>query len=307
MKKVLLLYGGMSTEHDVSLSSAKSILDNYDTNLFEITPVYIDKNNNWCLNNSKIDNIISFLKEFDIVFPIIHGYGGEDGKLAGLLDMFDIKYVGSGVLSSAIGMDKEIAKIIFNYLNIPTVPSYTIRNLKDIKKMPFSYPVIVKPANGGSSVGISKVNNKNELKEKVMEAFKYDNKVLIEKYIKARELECAILKYKKLIVSDIGEIKSENELYDYEAKYIKKSNTIVPANIPKNIKKIIQEYSRRVFDFLDCKNLCRIDFFYNEENDKIYLNEINTLPGFTEISMYPKLMINEKISYKNLITYLLQE
>ena len=117
MKKVLLLYGGMSTEHDVSLSSAKSILDNYDTNLFEITPVYIDKNNNWCLNNSKIDNIISFLKEFDIVFPIIHGYGGEDGKLAGLLDMFDIKYVGSGVLSSAIGMDKEIAKIIFNYLN----------------------------------------------------------------------------------------------------------------------------------------------------------------------------------------------
>ena len=250
--------------------------------------------------------------------------------------MFDIKYVGSGVLSSAIGMDKEIAKIIFNYLNIPTVPSYTIRNLKDIKKMPFSYPVIVKPANSGSSVGISKVNNKNELKEKVMEAFKYDNKVLIEKYIKARELECAILKYKKLIVSDIGEIKSENELYDYEAKYIKKSNTIVPANIPKNIKKIIQEYSRRVFDFLDCKNLCRIDFFYNKKlnkdkvlekennqnqkcneidaesvyiNDmvKIYLNEINTLPGFTEISMYPKLMINEKISYKNLITYLLQE
>lgn len=307
MKKVLLLYGGMSTEHDVSLASAKSILDNYDKNLFEITPVYIDKNNNWCLNNSKIDNIISFLKEFDIVFPIIHGYGGEDGKLAGLLDMFDIKYVGSGVLASAIGMDKEIAKIIFNYLNIPTVPSYNIRNLKDIKKMPFSYPVIVKPANGGSSVGISKVNNKNELKEKVVEAFKYDNKVLIEKYIKARELECAILKYKKIIVSDIGEIKSENELYDYEAKYIKKSNTIVPANIPKNIKKLIQDYSRRVFDFLDCKNLCRIDFFYNEENNKLYLNEINTLPGFTEISMYPKLMLNEKISYKNLITYLLQE
>lgn len=316
MKKILLLYGGNSYEYEVSCKSAKSIMENYDRKKFVIIPVLITKTNNWFvyddkLNNSiyNVDNIIEFIKNFDIVFPIIHGFGGEDGKLQGMLDFFNIKYVGSKTLTSAIGMDKEISKILFSYLGIPVTPYLVVKkdyNIKEIERF-LSYPIIIKPCNGGSSIGVNKANNKNELKKGIIEALKYDKKVLLEKYIKGRELECAILETKELIISDIGEILSENEIYDYEAKYIKKSHTNIPNDIPKNIKKQIQKYSKKVFEFLECKDLCRIDFFYDEENKKIYLNEINTLPGFTEISMYPKLITNKKISYKDLITYLLQK
>lgn len=316
MKKVLLLFGGNSYEYDVSLKSAKSIMDNYDKNKFDIIPVLITKNNKWIVYDTSltnelytIDNIINFIKTVDLVFPIIHGYGGEDGKLQGMLDFFNIKYVGCNTLTSAIGMDKEISKILFSHIGIPITPYIVIRKNYNINKIErlLSYPIIIKPSNGGSSIGLSKADNRKELKKGIKEALKYDNKILLEKYIKGRELECAVLENSKLIISDIGEILSENEIYDYEAKYIKKSNTTIPTDIPTNIKKQIQKYTEKVFKFLNCKDLTRIDFFYDEENNKIYLNEINTLPGFTEISMYPKLIMDKKISYTNLITYLLQK
>lgn len=320
MKKVLLLCGGKGSEHEVSIVSAKSILENIDTKLFEVTTVIIDYDNiwyeysdeyqyldNWQTKNTKVvDNIVEYLYSFDVVFPIIHGYGGEDGKLQGMLDLFDIKYVGCKTLSSATCMDKDFSKMIFSYLEIPQVPFITLINtdfkLKDIVKK-LGLPMIVKPANGGSSIGINKVNSKRELKKAINEAFKYDSKVVIEKFINARELECAVLEEEDYYISEVGEIKSANEFYDYQAKYEnKESYTIVPADLKISVSNKIKEYAEIAFKGINCKGLARIDFFYDEDNNQIYLNEINTLPGFTSISMFPKLFMHEGISYKDLIT-----
>lgn len=323
MKKVLLLCGGNSTEHDVSLISAKSILENIDNNIFEVTSVIIDFDNiwyeyldeyqyldDWQTKNVKIiDNIVEYLHSFDVIFPIIHGYGGEDGKLQGMLDLFNIKYVGCRTLSSAACMDKDFSKMIFSYLGIPQVPFITLTNsnfkLNNIIKN-LGFPIIVKPANGGSSIGISKVTSKRGLKKAINDAFKYDEKVVIEKFINARELECAVLEEDDYYISEVGEIKSANEFYDYEAKYVnKESYTIIPAELEESVSEKIKEYAEIAFKGINCRGLARIDFFYDEENNEIYLNEINTLPGFTSISMYPKLFINEGISYKDLITKLI--
>jgi len=177
-------------------------------------------------------------------------------------------------------------------------------NLKEIETK-LNYPMIVKPANGGSSVGISISNNRNELLKSIQLAKKYDNKIIVEKFIKARELECAILEDTELIISDIGEIKACNEFYDYDAKYKQNSETIINAELPDDISKQIKEYAKKAFIGINANSLSRIDFFYDEINDKIYLNEINTLPGFTTISMYPMLMTNKNLSYKDLITKLI--
>lgn len=323
MKKVLLLFGGKSNEHEVSCKSAKSILENIDYNLFKVTSVGITKegkwliykddldklNNDWFLKDiENIENIVSFILEFDVVFSVIHGNTGEDGKLQGFLELFEIKYVGPNVLASAIGMDKEYSKIIFNYLGIPQVPYVCIKDnykIKEIEKM-LKYPMIVKPCNSGSSIGVYKVNNKKELLIAIKEAKKIDKKILIEKFIRGKELECAILENKKILASDIGEIIPANTFYDYEAKYNNaNSKTIIPANIPKDIKKQIQEYAIKAFNGIGAKGLSRVDFFYDQINKNIYLNEINTSPGFTKISMYPSLFIDYGYTYKQLITILL--
>ncbi len=323
MKKVLVLCGGNSSEHNVSLVSAKSILNNIDNNLFKVSTVVIDYDNKWyeyggkveCLSDWKqqeyehIDNIVDYLKKYDVVFPITHGTNGEDGKLQGMLDLFGIKYVGCKTSSSVICMDKDFSKMIFSYLGIPQIPFITISSNKIkihdiIKKL--GLPLIVKPANGGSSIGISKVNNKKELKKAIIEAFKYDEKIIIEKFIKARELECGILEDRDFYISEVGEIISANEFYDYNAKYEnKKSNTTIPAQLKKEIKDKIIKYAKTAFDGINGRGLARIDFLYDEDNDQLYLNEINTLPGFTEISMYPKLFIYSGIEYKDLITKLI--
>lgn len=323
MKKILILCGGNSTEHNVSLTSATSILNNIDYNLFDVSTAIIDFDNNWYeykddinnLNNWKnnnyiiIENIINYLKKFDVIFPIIHGTNGEDGKLQGLLDMFNIKYVGCKTSSSAICMDKDFSKMIFSYLGIPQVPFITIYSSKIkihdiIKKL--GLPLIIKPANGGSSIGISIANNKKELKKAINEAFRYDKKIIVEKFIKARELECGILEDKDYYISEVGEIMSANEFYDYDAKYKnKKSYTLIPAKIKKEIKDKIINYTKLAFDGINGSGLSRIDFLYDEDNNELYLNEINTLPGFTEISMYPKLFIYSGIEYKDLITKLI--
>ena len=320
MKKILILFGGNSFEHEISCKSAKTILENIDRTKFGVTTVGI-KDNDWyifnddinlLLNNNwtkgiinKINNITEFIKQFDKVFPIIHGNDGETGDLSGLFNLFNIPYVGSNILGHAISYDKEITKIICNHYNIPQIPYITLHTNKKIKKINIDFPVIIKPSSCGSSIGINIANNIKELNKHLKTAFKFGNKIIIEKYIKSRELECAILEHKKLLVSTVGEIKSKNTFYDYESKYILDSNLIIPAKLDKSIIKQIQEYSTKIFKILSLKDLSRIDFLYDEENNKIYFNEVNTIPGFTSISMYPQLFNQEGISTKDLITKLL--
>lgn len=323
MKKVLLIFGGNSTEHDISCLSAKSILENIDYSKFDVTKVGITKYNEWFVyedivdnldNNwytkkiTKIYNIIDYIQKFDIVFPIIHGNNGEDGKLQGMLELFDINYVGCKTLSSSVGMDKDFSKMIFSYLEIPQLPFITITrdyNIKEVIKE-IKFPLIVKPCNGGSSIGISKASNKKQLKKAIDYALNFDDKVVIETFINARELECAIVSKNKLICSDVGEIIPANEFYDFDAKYNNsRSLTIIPAEIPMDIKNKIKMYAKKAFIGINAKDYARIDFFYDERENKIYINEINTIPGFTTISMFPQLMIDKGFSYQSLITYLL--
>lgn len=325
MKKVLIIFGGKSTEHYISCKSCKSIIENIDDKLFDYSVIGIDlngdwytfdddlsylKNGNWKETNiNKIDNIVEYLKEFDVVFPIIHGNNGEDGKLQGMLDLFNIKYVGCNTIASAICMDKGISKLLFDSLNLKQIPYIIINNDYNVNEIikKLDFPLIVKPANGGSSIGINKAVNKEELIEAIKEARKYDNKVIVEKFIKTRELECAVLeKENKLICSVPGEIVSANEFYDYDAKYLNnKSYTTIADDLKEEVISKIKEYSSKIFINLGLKDYARIDYFYDEENGEIYINEVNTIPGFTSISMFPKLMEYEGIKYKDLITVLI--
>lgn len=322
MKKILILFGGAIQEHSISCKSAKTILENIDYKKYLVTSVGIDQESNWYIfeddlsllenntwkkgNITKIDNIPAYLKTFDKVFPIIHGIPGENGYLQGLFDLFNIEYVGSNETSSIISYDKELTKIILDKYNIPQIPYITITTPKTIKKIELDFPVIIKPAKGGSSIGINIANNIKELNNHIKTAFIHDNKVIIEKYIKSRELECAILKDKKLKVSTVGEIISTNAFYDYESKYQKNSKLIIPAHLKENLIKEIQDLSLKIFNILSCKNLARIDFLYDYNNQKLYFNEINTMPGFTSISMYPLLFNHQGISTKELITKLIE-
>lgn len=302
MKKVLLIYGGSSTEHEVSCNSAKNIIKNIDKTKYDLTTLKITKDNIWISNDKMVDNIIEYLKQFDVIFPITHGTKGEDGKLQGMLDFFDIKYVGPKTGESFICMDKVYSKMVFEKLGVNVVP-YEIYDKNKQINIPF--PVIVKPANGGSSVGISKANNEQELNQAIEKANLYDSKIILEQFIKGQELECAVLEDEEIIVSEIGEIKSANEIYDYDSKYINsESQTIIPAHIPNDISNTIKETAEYLFKKMNLKGLSRIDFFY--DGNKIYINEINTLPGFNEISMYPKLITNLGISYQELITKLIE-
>lgn len=322
MKKVLILFGGNSHEHAISCKSAKTILIHIDKSLYNITVVGIDHQNNWYLylddinlideswKNRKIEkitNIIEFLKQFDKVFPIIHGNPEENGNIQGMFNLFDIEYVGTDLLGSIISYDKELTKIICNHHQIPQVPYITITKNKKIKNIPIPYPVIIKPGKCGSSIGINIANNSKELNKYVNLAFKYDNKVIIEKYIKARELECAIIETNKIIPSPIGEIRSSNTFYDYEAKYLKDSSLIIPANISKELAKEITELSKKIFNILSLSTLARIDFLYDYNEEKLYFNEVNTMPGFTDISMYPLLFKEVGINIKNLITKIIEK
>lgn len=322
MKKILILFGGNSHEHIISCKSAKTILTHIDKSLYNITAVGIDHQNNWYLylddinlideswqnrNIEKITNIIEFLKQFDKVFPIIHGNPEENGNIQGMFNLFNIEYVGTDLLGSIISYDKELTKIICNHHKIPQVPYITITENKKIKNIPIPYPVIIKPAKCGSSIGINIANNVKELNEYVNLAFKYDNKVIIEKYIKARELECAILQTNKIIPSPIGEIRSSNTFYDYEAKYLKDSSLIIPANINKELAKEITKLSKKIFNILSLSTLARIDFLYDYNEEKLYFNEVNTMPGFTDISMYPLLFKEVGINIKNLITKIIEK
>ncbi len=318
LKNVLILFGGNSYEHEISCNSVNFIINNIDTNLFKFKVVGIDFDNNWYeiqninnidnkwmnKNSKLINNIIEYSKQFDIVFPMIHGFSGEDGKYASLFELFDIKYVGCDAYSSIICYDKLLTKLVLEKFGIPQVPYLIYNSNLNLKNI--EYPVIVKPCKCGSSIGINIAHKKQELNKAIKNALKYDSNVLIEKFIKnKRELECSILeKGKKQIISDIGEIINQKQWYDYNSKYKDKTDTKI-SSIDESIKENIKKYSLAIFNILNCKDMSRIDWLYDVDNNKLYFNEINTIPGFTEISMYPKLLNSLNISNKEIITFLL--
>lgn len=301
MKKVLIIYGGKSYEHDISIKSYKNIIDNIDKDRYIVDSVYITRDNRWLNNNKEINNIIEFIKDFDVVLPIIHGYGGEDGKLQGMLDLFNIKYVGSKCGSSYLCMDKIRTKEILSNYDIPQV-SYELYS----GKLNIDYPVIIKPSNGGSSIGINVAYNKEQFDKYIKEAYKYDNKIIVEKFIEnPREIECACLKDKNNFIIEIGSVEQNNTFYDYKTKYENDSIvTNIDPNITIDIKDKLKEYCNKIFNILDLDNLARIDFLIKDNN--IYLNEINTIPGFTDISMFPMLISKTGVSYKEIITKLIE-
>ena len=328
MIKLGVIYGGISTEHDVSEMSAKSIIENLDKEKYEIHEIYINKYGKWFKNNDgekeEIYNWIWTLKDLDVVFPVLHGLGGEDGTIQGMLEMLKIPYVGCGVLASSVGMDKVYTKIIFEKAGIPEVPYIYIKKNEDgyviinenfeeeefnIEKITdkLKFPMFVKPSNSGSSVGVKKATNNGELKRAIENAGQYDCKILLEQGIDGKEVECAILDGKEVIVSTVGEIISAEEFYSFDAKYnIPESKTVIPANIEESQIEKIRKLAVRAFKAIDGKGLARVDFFVEKETNKIYINEINTMPGFTKISMYPKLFDAIGISYSDLLDKLIQ-
>ena len=344
MEKIKLgvIFGGTSTEHDVSIVSGTSVLRNLSKEKYETYPIYIDKNGNWSeyrYNNEtlkigdtpetskQIENICEYLRKLDVVFPVMHGLKGEDGTIQGLLELLGVKYVGSKVLGSSICMDKAYAKIIFEKAKIDQAKYVYIRKCNDsyiyIKhdfteqkmdidnltqriEQEISYPMFIKPSNSGSSVGINKANNIEELKHAIEYASKFDKKILIEENIEAREIECAVLGNEEVEASILGEIKPADEFYSYDAKYNnKESKTLIPAELTQQMEHNIQEIAKKAYKAADCKGFARIDFFIDDKNNKIYINEINTIPGFTEISMYPKLWEASGLPYTNLLDRLI--
>ncbi|HEV2661145.1 MAG TPA: D-alanine--D-alanine ligase family protein, partial [Ktedonobacteraceae bacterium] len=241
---------------------------------------------------------------------------GEDGALQGLLEMADVPYVGCGVLGAALGMDKEKMKMIFQNIGLPIIDYLVYRrnvwertpaSILDAVEQRLGYPVFVKPANLGSSVGINKAHNRNELVHAIQVAAEYDRKIVIERGINCRELECAVLGNDEPIVSVIGEIIASNEFYDYKAKYIdNKSQSIIPAQLPQATAEEIRRQAVQAFLALDLSGLSRVDFFLEKETNQVYINEVNTLPGFTEISMYPKLWAASGLPYPELLTRLIE-
>lgn len=327
LKKVVILFGTASTEHIVSCHSAESVLREIDQKKYEVHSIYIDQKNEWYRfdqdfhsvfdhtwvekhQQNKIDNICLELQQYDVVFPVLHGAYGENGCIQGLCELLKIPFVGCNLQSSAICFDKVCTKELLKEHDIPVVPYQTIDNHKySIKELEenIGYPMIIKPARGGSSIGIEVVNNRKECIKAIRRAFQFDEKLLVEKFIDAHELECAVLETKEVRVSPVGEIFSANSFYDYDAKYENnQSYTEIDPDISTDVKENIREMAKEAFRILGCSGLARIDFFYQEKENQIYLNEVNTLPGFTEISMYPKLFIADGIPYPKLISILIE-
>lgn len=344
--KIGVIFGGMSTEHDVSVVSATSIIKNLDKEKYEIYPIYISQNGQWYLYAKpiheievltvgdivqpieKIENELTYLKEMDIIFPALHGLYGEDGTIQGLLELLKKKYVGCRVLSSSVCMDKAYTKVILNAAQIPQAKyiyvkadkgnyryidqgfNEEINNIDQIIQKvenQLGYPVFVKPSNSGSSVGIQKAKNKEELKEAIKNAEKYDIKILIEEEILGREVECAVLGNEDVKATCIGEILPAEEFYTFDAKYKNaQSRVVIPANIEKQKQEEIKSLAIKAFKAVDGKGLSRVDFFIENETGKVIINEINTLPGFTQISMYPKLWEASGLNYTQLLDELIK-
>lgn len=344
--KLGVIFGGVSSEHDVSIVSGTSVIKNLDKEKYEIIPIYISKDGKWYTYTKpveKIDiltigeeikeiepiqNLEETLRNLDVAFPVLHGLGGEDGSIQGVFEMFGVSYVGCGILASAVGMDKVYTKIVFEKANIKQAKYEYVRkyedkyiyidkefneqilNLEEVSKVidrSLEYPMFVKPSNSGSSVGINKAHNLEELKKYIEYAAQYDRKILIEQGLVGKEVECAVLGNEEVISSCVGEIVPSEEFYSFDAKYkSSESKILIPADLPKEMSNEIRKLAMKAFKAIDGKGLARVDFFADEKNEKIYISEINTLPGFTQISMYPKLFEKIGIPYSELLDRLIK-
>ncbi|MDR2619017.1 MAG: D-alanine--D-alanine ligase [Treponema sp.] len=341
--KVGILFGGKSAEHEVSLQSARNVFDAMDREKYEPVLIGIDKQGRWLLNDEsrflldaddprrirlnpasdsvalapesrgKISNLTAFGQDraIDVVFPILHGPFGEDGTAQGLLKLAGVPFVGAGVLGSAVGMDKDVMKRL---LRDGGVPIGKFRALKSHEAAPafeditaeLGLPLFIKPANMGSSVGVNKIHNREEYAAALSEAFRFDTKIVLEEYIPGRELECSVLGSEEPRASVPGEVKSTHEFYSYDAKYIDETGAVleIPAKVSEDTALRIQELAVKTFKTLECEGLGRVDFFL-KDNGEVIVNEINTMPGFTRISMYPKLWEASGLSYTKLIDELI--
>lgn len=321
--RVLVLYGGRSAEHEVSLQSAAFVIQHLDPARFEILPVVINKQGHWLSKDiSKLPlKEKDILQQFDVIFPVLHGPLGEDGTIQGLFELVDVPYVGPGVLSSAVAMDKSVAKRLMQAADLPVVPHLTIK-LGQWQKQPqhylqlvaaqLGYPVFVKPANLGSSIGIFKVKNPAQLSEAISAAFQYDTKILVEKAINAREVEVAVLEnaqYGEMPLTSIpGEIVPSHEFYSYEAKYldVNGADLVIPADLSAQQVTRAQQLAAKTFEILECEGMARVDFLLDKDTSDLYVSEANTIPGFTSISMYPKLWEASGLNYTRLLNTLVE-
>ncbi len=344
--RVGILFGGKSAEHEVSLQSAKNVIEAIDKKKYEVVLIGIDKKGQWYLSDSstfllnednpkliklnKANNNVIFVPggkgnqlvsltshqsqgQVGVVFPILHGPFGEDGTVQGLLKLANVPFVGASVLGSAVGMDKDVMKRLLRDAGIPIAKFLSFNrsslgeiNFDNVKKH-LGSPFFVKPANLGSSVGISKVSDEKQFDTAVREAFRYDSKILFEEFIEGREIECSVLGNDNPIASMPGEVLPKHEFYSYEAKYIDENGATleIPAKLADDIIKEIQELAIRTFKVLCCEGMARVDLFLRD-NKEVIVNELNTIPGFTKISMYPRLWEVSGISYSELIDRLIQ-
>lgn len=345
--KVGVVFGGRSAEHEVSLVSAASVMEALDKTKYEVLPIAITPEGRWLASgdalkllkqkvavdhypehtivpNPQRKGLVSLnqslsapaLYRIDVLFPVLHGPYGEDGTIQGLFELSGIPYVGAGVLGSAIGMDKIVQKQILAYTGIPIPPAVWFtadeyaRGSEDLVRLAeqtLQYPCFVKPANLGSSIGISKVRNRKQLQEAIRLAATYDGRILVEKAVRnAREIECSVLGNDRPIASVPGEIIPSNEFYDYDAKYVDgASKPVIPAELTAALSLKIRTYAVEVFRALDCAGMARVDFLVDRKTSKIHVNEINTIPGFTPISMYPRLWEASGIPYPDLLDRLI--
>lgn len=339
MKKIGIIYGGKSAEHEVSLMTAKAVIAALDFTSYLVTPIYITLEGEWVCGDqltgavddaeqlrlpskSQAHSIAQFVElaskpetRFDLVFPVLHGPNGEDGTIQGLFEMMNLPYVGNGVLASSAGMDKVVMKQLFHQAGLNQVPYvYFLHSQFDQNpehhlttcEQNLTYPMFVKPANLGSSVGISKAKNRQELQEAIEFALQYDRKIVVEQGILAREIELSVLGNDSPVVSIAGEVFPTKDFYDYSAKYVDgTTNYEIPAVISEEDLKNLQQAAIDAFQILDCSGLVRADFFLTTQGEVI-INEVNTLPGFTPISMYPKLWIASGKTYAELVEELIQ-
>lgn len=342
-KRLGVIFGGTSTEHEVSIVSGTSVIKNLNKEKYEIYPIYIDKAGEWyefeldnktykvgdeIVGTKKIENIWNYLKTMDILFPVLHGLQGEDGTIQGMFELLKIPYVGTRVLGSSVCMDKVYSKIIFEKAKLNQAKYVYIRKFEDkyiyinedfseevldiqetVNKImeKIDFPMFVKPSNSGSSVGISKAKNKDELINSIIEASKFDKKILIEENINGREIECAVLGNEEVKASVLGEILPAEAFYSFSAKYQNSdSKTVEAPDLPEELTKRVRELAVKAYKAADCQGLSRVDFFVDDKENKIYINEINTLPGFTEISMYPKLWEKSGLTYTELLDKLIE-
>jgi len=335
-----VIFGGRSGEHEVSVVSAQHVMAAVDRNRFEVVPIGVTKTGAWLTpreTQAQMDvpaapfkktlalsgaegllsrpQALSVLSEIDIAFPLIHGPSGEDGTLQGLLELARVPYAGAGVAASATGLDKALMKALLHDAGLPVVDWLIVtraqwdadaRDLTAKAEETLSYPIFVKPANGGSSVGITKARSREDLVNGVIEAFRFDRKLIIEKGVDCREIECAVLGNDEPEASPLGEIKCEHEFYDYEAKYLASSTTLaIPAPLPDDLAGRIRAMAIDAYRAIDCCGMSRVDFFLTPSG-QVFIDELNTIPGFTPGSMYPRLWQTGGLSYSDLITRLVE-